>query len=158
MPHFSATVAYEVGLDIWFLFFHASLHEHQSLFFFHDARLLGLLFARAVLPILQKGLRCHHCLGVFVVSHEECVALLLFHADLPRVIRLPNKKAAAELFAGGCQRLIFVLGPNDDIHRCLVFSPMLQHEPLPVLYIWRSWYPGCPLWDFNVSWRDLKIS
>ena len=93
-------------------------------------------FARAALPILQQGICRQHCLGVFFFSHEECVALLLFQDGVLRVIRMPNKKTAAELLAGGCHRLLFVLGPNEEFHRRLVFIPMLQHEPLPVFFVY----------------------
>ena len=115
--------------------FFASLHERHSLLFFHDARLPGFLFACSALPILQQGLCRHHFIGVFFVSHEECVALLLFQTGVPHVIRLPNKKSAVELFARGYHCLIFVLVSNEDFHRRLIFSPMLQHEPLPVFLI-----------------------
>ena len=74
-------------------FFRASLHKYHTLFFFHNNRLPGFIFARTTLPILQQGLCRHHCLGVFVVSHEECLDLLLFQAGVPCVIRLPDKKA-----------------------------------------------------------------
>ena len=144
-------------MDIWFLFFRASSHERHSLFLFRDARLPVCLIAGFALPILQQGLRRHRCLGVFVVSHEECVALLLFQSGVSRVIRLPNKKAGAELFAGGCHRLLFLIGPNKDIHLCLVFSPMIQHELLLVCLYRRSWYPVCQPWDFTTSRNDLKI-
>ena len=92
------TMAYKVGMDIRF-FSRASLHERHALFFFYDARLLGFLFARSALSILKQGLCRHYCLRVFVVSHEECVALLFFQASVLQVIRLPNKQAAAELSA-----------------------------------------------------------
>ena len=141
---------------IRFLFSRTSLHKQNSLFFFHDARLPFFFFARAALPIIQQGLCCYHCLGVFVVSHEECVALLLLQDVLPRVIPLPNKKAAAELFTGGCHRLIFVLSPNKDIHRRLVFSPMLQHDPLPVFNIYVFMVTRIPAVGFYRVPEQLK--
>ena len=144
-------------MDLWFLFFSCLLARTPLSLLLSRRPSPGFFLARAALPILQQGLCLHHFLGVFVVSHEEFVSLLLFQTGVPRIIRLLNKKAAAELFAGGFHRLLFVIGVNEYIHRCLVFIHMLQNEPLPVFLYRRSWSPGCPPWDFTVSQSDLKI-
>ena len=87
------------------------------------------------LPISEQSLGLYHFFGVFVVSHEESVVLLIIQVFLALVVRLEYEYTPAEFLAGRIHRPMHVFLSFCGGDCLFVNNPLCHHQYISMLVI-----------------------